>query len=71
MEELKLSELSNNELKYVFWTMDVGSFSGEINETKYPIKKNLYDKNPFNDYSYFLNKEVLFKYIINAINRRS
>lgn len=63
-------ELSNNELKYVFWTMDVGSFSGEINETKYPIKKNLYDKNPFNDYSYFLNKEVLFKYIINpALNR--
>lgn len=57
-------EASGNELKYVFWTMDVASFSGDINETKYPIKKNLYDANPFNDISYLLNEDVLFEYII-------
>lgn len=57
-------ESSGNELKYVFWTMDVASFSADISETKYPVKKNLYDTNPFNDINYLLNKDVFFEYIV-------
>lgn len=57
-------EMSDNDLKYVFWTMDVGSFSGRTDETKYPIQNNLYDRNPLNDVTYFINKDILHKYII-------
>lgn len=64
-------ELSDNELKYVFWTMDVGSFSGNTDETKYPVHENLYDTNPFNDINYYFNKDILHKYIVMPLLSRN
>lgn len=54
-------------LKTVYLGMDLASWSGDINETKYPIPDYLYDDNPFNDVSYILNKDVILDYIVKPV----
>lgn len=51
-------------IKKVFLGIDVFTYSGDINERKYPLPEYLYDDNPFNDIKYLINKEVLLNYII-------
>lgn len=69
---LRQVEISDNDVKQVFWIMDIGSFSGDTDEIKFPIEENLYDKNPLNDISYLINKEIFYNYIIDpALSIRS
>ncbi len=59
---------SNNrdgkKIKKVFLGVDVITYTGGIDETKYPIPEYLYDDNVFNDIKYVLNKDVLLNYIL-------
>ena len=52
------------DIKAVFLGLDIITYSGDINETKYPLPEYLYDKNPINDINYLLNKDVLLNYVL-------
>ena len=58
---------SNPDVKKVFLGVDVITYTGGVEETKYPIPEYLYDDNLFNDISYVLNKDVLLNYILRPI----
>ena len=51
----------------VFMAIDQGTFSADVNETKYPIPEYLYDKNPFNNIQYVFNKDVILNYILKPL----
>lgn len=55
---------SGNTVDAVFLGIDIPSYSGDVQETKYPIPAYLYDDNYINDVQYLLNKDVMFEYII-------
>lgn len=55
------------DIKEVFLGVDVITYSGDTDETKYPIPKHLYDKNVINDVKYLLNKDVLLDYILRPL----
>lgn len=55
---------SDNHVKKVFLGVDVITYTGGVEETKYPIPEYLYDDNYFNDIQYVLNKDVLLNYIL-------
>ena len=54
-------------VKTVFMAIDQGTFSADVNETKYPIPEYLYDKNPFNNIQYVFNKDVILNYILKPL----
>ncbi|MCH5249820.1 MAG: hypothetical protein J1E98_07800 [Lachnospiraceae bacterium] len=58
---------SDNEVKAVFLGIDVMTYTGGVNETKYPIPEYLYDDNYINDIQYIFNKDVLLNYILRPI----
>ena len=47
--------------------MDVISYMGGVEETKYPIPEYLYDDVLYNDIQYVLNKDVLLNYVLRPI----
>lgn len=51
-------------IKKVFLGVDVITYTGGVDETKYPIPEYLYDDNYFNDIAYVLNKDVVLNYIL-------
>ena len=51
---------SGHEVKQVFLGIDVITYTGGVEETKYPIPEYLYDDKPINDIYYLLNKDVIF-----------
>lgn len=51
-------------IKKVFLGLDIITYSGDINETKYPLPEYLYDKNVLNDINYLINKDVLLNYVL-------
>lgn len=55
---------SGHEVKKVFLGVDVITYTGSVNETKYPIPEYLYDNNYLNDIQYVLNKDVFLNYIL-------
>lgn len=55
------------QVKKVFLGVDVITYTGGVEETKYPIPEYLYDNNYFNDIQYVLNKDVLLNYILRPI----
>lgn len=61
-------ESSNNKeekrIKKVFLGIDVITYTGGVDETKYPIPEYLYDHNYLNDIEYVLNKDVVLNYIL-------
>lgn len=61
------SDGSVNNVKKVFLGIDVITYSGGVNETKYPLPEYLYDKNVVNDIKYLLNKDVLLNYVLRPI----
>lgn len=61
---MKLVFDSENDVKAVFLGIDVITYSGDVEETKYPIPEYLYDQNPFNDIQYLWNKDVVLNYIL-------
>lgn len=58
---------SDNDIKAVFLGVDVITYSGGLEETKYPIPKYLYDDNKLNDIQYIFNKDVILNYILRQI----
>lgn len=58
---------SNPDVKTVFLGIDVITYMGGVDETKYPIPEYLYDDNPLNDVQYLLNKDVLLNYILRPL----
>lgn len=63
----KVYEDPNREIKNVFLGADIVTYSGDTDETKYPLPKYLYDDNPINDVKYLLNKDVLLNYVLRPI----
>lgn len=55
---------SGHEVKKVFLGIDVITYMGDTEETKYPIPEYLYDDSYFNDIQYVLNKDVILNYIL-------
>ena len=58
---------SGNQVKAVFLGVDVMTYTGGVEETKYPIPTYLYDKNLLNDVQYLFNKDVLLNYILRPL----
>ncbi len=58
---------SDHEVKKVFLGIDVITYTGGVEETKYPIPEYLYDDKLLNDISYVFNKDVLLNYILRPI----
>ncbi len=67
MEQINLG---CEDLRYAFWGIDLQSFSGEVEETKYPLPTHLYDTKIRNDYSYWWNKDVLLNYVLKPLAER-
>ena len=57
----------NPDVKKVFLGIDVITYTGAVDQTKYPIPEYLYDDNLLNDVSYVLNKDVLLNYVLRPI----
>jgi len=55
------------ETKVVFLGIDVINYSSAVDQVKYTYPMYLYDKNPFNDIEYILNKDVLLQYVLRPI----
>lgn len=58
---------SGQPLQAVFWGVDLASYTGSVEETKYPLPEYLYDDIAFNDWEYWLNKQVLLDYILKPL----
>lgn len=58
---------SGNQVKAVFLGVDVMTYTGGVDETKYPIPTYLYDDNYLNDVQYLFNKDVVLNYILRPL----
>lgn len=58
---------SGKDISAVFLGIDIITYSGGVEETKYPIPEYLYDFNIWNDIPYLLNKDVLLQYILRPL----
>ncbi|MDE6892263.1 MAG: hypothetical protein K2P30_10785 [Lachnospiraceae bacterium] len=58
---------NGKKIKKVFLGVDVLTYTGGVEETKYPIPEYLYDDNYVNDIEYILNKDVILNYILRPI----
>ncbi len=58
---------SGHEVKAVFLGVDVMTYTGGVEETKYPVPAYLYDDNYLNDIQYVLNKDVLLNYVLRPL----
>ncbi len=54
----------DKKIKKVFLGVDVITYTGDVEETKYPIPEYLYDDDYLNDIEYVLNKDVILNYIL-------
>lgn len=61
---MKIIFRSNNQVDAVFLGVDVMTYTGGVEETKYPIPEYLYDDNYINDIQYIFNKDVVLNYIL-------
>ncbi len=58
---------SGNKVDAVFLGIDVITYSGGVEETKYPVPEYLYDDVVWNDIPYLLNKDVMLQYILRPL----
>lgn len=58
---------SGHQVDAVFLGVDVMTYTGGVDETKYPIPEYLYDDNYLNDVQYLFNKDVVLNYILRPI----
>lgn len=56
-----------NPVRVVFLGVDVITYTGDVEETKYPIPEYLYDDNLLNDINYVFNKDVLLNYVLRPL----
>lgn len=64
---MKIVFESDHKVKKVFLGVDVITYMGGVDETKYPIPEYLYDEDYVNDIEYVLNKDVLLNYILRPL----
>lgn len=64
---MKIIFESDNQVDAVFLGVDVMTYTGGVDETKYPIPEYLYDDNYINDVQYIFNKDVVLNYILRPI----
>ncbi len=57
----------DKKIKKVFLGVDVVTYTGGVEETKYPLPEYLYDDNYLNDINYVLNKDVVLNYILRPL----
>ncbi|GFI47889.1 hypothetical protein IMSAGC019_03215 [Lachnospiraceae bacterium] len=67
MEVVFQRDREEGNLKTVFLGVDVITYTGGVEETKYPLPEYLYDHNYFNDIQYVLNKDVILNYILRPL----
>jgi hypothetical protein len=58
---------SDNQVKAVFLGVDVMTYTGGVDETKYPIPEYLYNDSVLDDAQYLWNKDVFLNYILRPI----
>ena len=58
---------SGHRVDVVFLGIDVMTYTGGVDETKYPIPEYLYDSNYLNDVQYLYNKDVVLNYILRPL----
>jgi hypothetical protein len=58
---------SDNQVKTVFLGVDVMTYTGGVDETKYPIPEYLYNDSVLDDAQYLWNKDVFLNYILRPI----
>lgn len=58
---------SGHQVDAVFLGVDVMTYTGGVEETKYPIPEYLYDDNYLNDVQYLFNKDVVLNYILRPL----
>ncbi|MCI6715662.1 MAG: hypothetical protein MR523_12080 [Lachnospiraceae bacterium] len=58
---------SDHDVKAVFLGVDVMTYTGGVEETKYPIPEYLYDDSVWNDAEYLWNKDVFLNYIMRPL----
>ena len=58
---------SGHRIDAVFLGVDVMTYTGDVDETKYPIPEHLYDNNYINDVQYIYNKDVVLNYILRPL----
>lgn len=58
---------SANQVDAVFLGIDVMTYTGGVDETKYPLPEYLYDDNYLNDIQYLFNKDVVLNYILRPL----
>lgn len=57
----------SDQVQALFVAVDQGTFSGGVEETKFPVTDYLYDDNLFNDVQYLFNKDVVLNYILRPL----
>lgn len=67
----KIFEAKGNTVSRVFLGIDEMNYTGDVNETKYPITDYLYDNNKLNDVQYIFNKDVMLNYCLKPIVDKS
>lgn len=58
---------SHPEVETVYLGIDVITYTGDVDQTKYEIPEYLYDDKLYNDISYVWNKDVLLNYILRPL----
>lgn len=58
---------SGHQVEAVFLGIDVMTYTGGVEETKYPIPQYLYDDSYLNDVQYVWNKDVVLNYILRPL----
>ena len=64
---MKQIDAGGQTLKRVFIGVDLASYTGDVDEIKYPLPEHLYNDSPIDDVNYLYNKGVLLDYILKPI----
>lgn len=67
---MEKADQSGQMLRQVFIGVDLASYTGGVEETKYPLPEYLYNDNLLDDVNYWYNKGVLFDYILKPLIER-
>ena len=58
-------------VRELFIALDLITLTADPGETKFPIPGYLYDRNPFNDLEYLLNRDVILDYVAMPVVKRA
>lgn len=61
---MDIVEKHRPDTKRIYWCMDIHTISAAPEEAAYELPEHFYDDNVLNDFPYWLNKEVVLRYIL-------